>query len=214
MLGFLKSILDTILPRKERVIRLDSYSLADLAIDPSQHTAHGIEITTLMSYRTRAVEDLIRALKYDRAGSAATLLSAALAEYLREEVASMRMFSVKPIILVPVPLHASRIAERGFNQVERVLEELPIEFRDGTISRVVMKALVRTRATPQQTRLARAERLRNVADAFAIANKSAIRDSHIILIDDVTTTGATLAATTKELQKSGTHVTVIALAHA
>ena len=86
MLRFLQEMLDVVLPRKGRVARIDSYSLLDLQIAPEQHEAHGVEITTVLSYRTRAVEDLIRALKYDHSGHAARLLADILAEYLREEI--------------------------------------------------------------------------------------------------------------------------------
>ncbi len=212
MWQLLQELLDIVLPRKDRVVRIDSYSLQDLSIQPTVHALHGTEITALMSYRTKAVDDLIRALKYDHAGSAAALLSAALAEYLREEVANMKMFSAKPVVLVPVPLHSSRVVERGFNQVERVLEKLPAEFRDGTLSRVATDVLVRTRATPQQTRLSRRERLKNVAGAFSVPDVSAVQNTNIILVDDVTTTGATLAEAAKPFGKIS--VTLLALAHA
>ena len=207
--SFIQSVLDTILPRKERIVRIDQYSLEDIPVSPQEHEMCGVSITTLMQYRTQAVEDLIKALKYDTSGLAAKLLAGALEEYLREEIANLKAFSTKPIVLIPVPLHASRLRERGFNQVEKVLHNLPKEFKDGTISRVVNDALVRTRATPQQTRLSRSERLRNAAGAFALAK--APENAHIILIDDVTTTGATLSQAARSL---GENITLLALAHA
>lgn len=209
--SFIQSLLDIILPRKERVLRIDQYRVEDIPISPQEHDACGVHITSLMHYRVQAVDDLIRALKYDRFGHAARLLAGVLAEYLREEIANIRAFSAKPVVLVPVPLHSSRLRERGFNQVEKILSYLPDEFKDGTISRVVTDALVRTRATPQQTRLSRTERLKNVEGAFA-AEGFALRGSHIILIDDVTTTGATLAEAAKPL--AGETVTPLTLAHA
>lgn len=205
----IQSLLDIVLPRKERVIRIEHYSLEDIPVAPQEHDACGVQITTLMHYREKAVEDLIRALKYDRSGHAARLLAGALAEYLHEEVANLKNFSTKPIVLIPVPLHASRERERGFNQIQKVLDALPREFKDGSMSRIESHALVRTRATPQQTRLSRRDRLSNVAGAFALARP--IEDSHIILIDDVTTTGATMAEAARSLKGI---VTLLALAHA
>lgn len=202
--------LDTVLPRKERVVRIESYSIEDVLISPVEHEACGKSITTLLKYREEAVQDLVKALKYDRSGTAAKILAEALDEYLREEIANMHLFSAKPIVLIPVPLHPSRVRERGFNQIEKVLESLPEEFRNGTLSRINTKLLIRTRATPQQTRLSRDERLRNVAGAFAVLHD--IGDAHIILIDDVTTTGATLVEAARPLK--GTTVTLLALAHA
>nr|AQQ74987.1 hypothetical protein [uncultured bacterium] len=209
--ALIQSGLDIILPRKERVVRIDSYRAEDIPVSPAEHEACGVRITTLMQYREEAVADCIKALKYDRAGIAAALLADALAEYLREEIVNMQQFSTKPVVLAPVPLHASRERERGFNQVASILDALPREFKDGTLSRVEPHALARVRATPQQTRLSRSERLQNVANAFA-AEGGALRGCHIILVDDVTTTGATLAAAAQPL--AGESVTLLALAHA
>jgi ComF family protein len=198
------------LPRKERVIRIEAYNVEDIPVSPVSHEACGVEITTLLNYRDEVVQDLVKALKYDRAGGAAKLLADALAEYLREEIANLKAFSTKPIVLMPVPLHASRLRERGFNQVEKVLLYLPDEFKNGELSHVDSLSLVRTRATPQQTRLSRGERLTNVTNAFALAHP--LEDAHVIIIDDVTTTGATLTESARPL--SGKTVTLLALAHA
>lgn len=207
-------VFDIILPRKERVVRTEQYAIADLDVSPHEHTVQGISITTLMSYRTRAVDDLIRALKYDRAEHAANLLAEALAEYLREEIASLKSFSAKPIVLVPVPLHTSRVRERGFNQVDIILDALPEEFKDGTLSRIETNALVRTRPTKQQTRLSRAERLKNVEGAFRLEHPELLVNAHIILIDDVTTTGATLAEAARPFEHKRIPFSLISLAHA
>lgn len=209
--SLIQSVLDIVLPRKERVVRIENYSLEDIPVSPAEHESCGVQITTLMSYRVQIVDDLIRALKYDRFGHAATLLAGVLAEYLREEIANIRSFSPKPVVLVPIPLHRARHRERGFNQVESILSELPREFKDGSVSRVLFGALTRTRDTAHQTRLSRSERLKNVADAFALTD-SVLDDAHVILIDDVTTTGATLSEAAKPF--AGKTATLLALAHA
>ncbi len=214
MLPFLKRLLDLVLPQKERLVRLDSYKPHHLAPSPQAIQADGCEIITLMSYRTPAVDDCIRALKYDRASSAAPLLANVLAEYLHEEVRTFRAFSQRPIMLVPVPLHASRMRERGFNQMESVLRALPKEFTDGTRSSLVTNALVRTRETAQQTRLSRAERIENMRDAFALSDVARLRHAHVFLLDDVVTTGATLTEAARPLIAAGIAVEMIALARA
>ena len=212
MFDFLRTLLDIILPRKERVVRIDTYTVEDLELSPTEHHACGMQITTLMSYKTRAVEDLIRALKYDHAGHAGVLLAEALAEYLREEIAHMKLYSALPVVLVPVPLHKNRLRERGFNQIQAVLEKLPDEFRNGTVSKIISDVLVRTRDTAQQTKLSRKERLTNVTDAFALAKPEMLKNTNIILIDDVTTTGATLAEAARPLGNDS--ISLLALAHA
>jgi ComF family protein len=211
---FIQASLDVILPRKERVIRVETYRIEDLRVNPEAHEASGISITTLLSYRDTATEDLIRAVKYDGSRHAARLLAEVLAEYLREEIASIHTFSTRPVILIPLPLHAHRAEERGFNQIEFIMEQLPEEFRDGRLSRIEHDALMRTRETRPQTRLTRAERLINVKDAFAVRTIAAALDCHAFVIDDVTTTGATLAEAVRPLQSLNIPVSPLALARA
>lgn len=206
------AILDAVIPARERSVRTRTRTAEDLPAAPREHQLGRSTITALMEYHDRAVEDTIRALKYDGSRRAAKILADVLADYLHEEIVSLRAFSPRPVILVPVPLHPSRKRERGFNQMERVLAELPPEFRDGTLSRVV-PALVRDYATPQQTRLSRSERLENVRGAFS-ADEKAVRGARVIVIDDVCTTGATLGECTSTLAAAGAKVTAIALARA
>ena len=167
-----------------------------------------------MEYTKQEVQDLIQSLKYDGSGRAAHLCAGVLADYLTEEVSSTKQFSQKKILLVPVPLHASRARERGFNQIALVLQSLPREFRDGTKSRLAPEVLVRSRATKQQTKLPRSERLSNVAGAFEAPDTSLVKHTHIFLVDDVATTGATLANAATPLRRAGAHVTLLALARA
>jgi ComF family protein len=207
----LTAILDAVLPPRERTVRLRN--ARELAGAPQSQTLLGSRITTLIPYHVPGVEDAIRALKYDGNAKAARLLAALLEDYLREEIASMRAFSPRPIILVPIPLHTRRQRERGFNQIVKVLSQLPAEFRDGTLSRIEPRALFRVRHTPQQTRLSRAERLANIRGAFS-ADERTVRGTHVILVDDVCTTGATLSEGAKTLTKAGGKVATFALARA
>lgn len=185
-----------------------------MPIEPTVHEAEGARITTLMDYRQPIVEDLIRSLKYDGSAHAADLCAEALSDFLNEEIAAIRQFSSRRILIVPVPLHRKRQRERGFNQVDVVLKRLPQEFRNGTLSVHAPHALARIRATAQQTHLPREERAKNVAGAFAVFSQDIIRGTHVFLIDDVATTGATLASAAAALKNAGAEVTLIALARA
>ena len=207
-------ILDTVMPLRARSARTKARKAEDIPLTPTEHELLGVRITTLMDYRNEAVQDLIRALKYDRSRHAAKIAAELLADYLREEIASIQTFSTARILLAPVPLHTSRQRERGFNQIELVLESLPQEFRDGTLSRLSPSTLLRTRATNPQTKLSRAERIKNVIGAFECPDVNVLRNAHVFLIDDVTTTGATLLHAGKPLEKAGAKVSLIALARA
>ncbi len=207
------AILDVILPERDRAARIRKRSIRDFSLMPTEHSLLSEKITTLLDYKDPAVSDLIRALKYEHSGQAARLSAEALSDYLREELSSMRTFSVRKILLVPMPLHASRLRERGFNQMEKVFSYLPQEFKDGTLSSIEQEAIRRIKKTPQQSRLSRAERLTNVSEAFE-AHPFIFDNTHVILIDDVTTTGATLSSAGKVLRKVGAKVSLIALARA
>ncbi len=214
LLRGLDTMIDAILPRRARNVRLHNYTTEDIPVNPRAREVGGRHITTLLDYRELVVEDLIRSLKYDGSMRAAGLCASVLAEYLREEIAAARPFLAREIILVPIPLHPSRARERGFNQIELILKRLPQEFHDGTLSEICFDLLVRTRATPQQTRLPRIERLKNVADAFRVRDAERARGAHLFVIDDVTTTGATLVNAAEPLEALGAAVTLLALARA
>lgn len=117
----------------------------------------------------------------------------------------------KDAILVPVPLHATKLRERGFNQSERIAEVLC----EATEAKAVQKCLVRVVYTQTQTRLSRAARHRNVKNAFALAGDTVvIPDQTYILIDDVFTTGSTLNACAAVLREAGaTRLKVATLGH-
>lgn len=103
-----------------------------------------------------------------------------------------------PFTLVPVPLHPARLRERGFNQAELLARELA-RLLDAPLS---TGALRRTKDTVSQVDTSsRAERLKNVREAFA--STGTLDGETIVLVDDVTTTGATLLAAAQALLSAG-----------
>jgi len=122
-------------------------------------------------------------------------------------------------VLVPVPLGPRRLRQRGYNQSERLARALGRRW-----NRPVAELLVRVRDTPTQTALTPAARRANVAGAFEVGNAqcgvwndgtlgdSALRIPHsaVVLVDDVFTTGATLAEAARALERAGV-ITVLAV---
>jgi ComF family protein len=109
--------------------------------------------------------------------------------------------------VVPVPLHRRRLAERGFNQAAEIARALGRPLAHGAIRR--------TRDTPSQVTLGRSARLANVHAAFAPAAPRALAGRRVLVLDDVVTTGATLAEVAAAVRAAGARsVTGIALARA
>jgi len=122
-----------------------------------------------------------------------------------------------PDLVVPVPLHAGRFRERGFNQAfllirdwQRMAAELPVQLPKMAVDREV---LVRTRRTEPQTGLGRRPRLQNIKNAFGVSDEARIFQKKILLVDDVYTTGATVDECAGALLKAGAErVDVLTLA--
>jgi ComF family protein len=109
----------------------------------------------------------------------------------------------------PVPLHPKRLAERGYDQAALLARAIA---RSAGL-RCAPRLLERARATNQQARLGRDARSENVHGAFRVAPRS--KPARVLLVDDVVTTGATLAACIEALKAKGCEVTgALALARA
>jgi ComF family protein len=102
-------------------------------------------------------------------------------------------------ILVPVPLHRSRLWSRGFNQSALVARELSRRLKIATDPLV----LRRTRRTPPLKGMSALQRRRTVAGAFRLSDKAAIAGKTVILVDDVLTTGSTAEASARTLKRGG-----------
>lgn len=163
----------------------------------------------LLPYHDPRVSALIWELKYKDSDIAARIAGKVLAEHL---VSVLAEEMVHYALLIPIPLHPTREKERGYNQSERIAREV-LPFLHGHTT-LAPNALRRVENTPRQTTLGRTMRLRNVAGAFE-ATPELVRGETCILIDDVVTTGATLAEAKKTLLRAGaSRVICVALAYA
>ncbi|HEX5520521.1 MAG TPA: ComF family protein [Longimicrobiaceae bacterium] len=144
-------------------------------------------------------KEIVHALKYGG--------WTAVAEPMARRIAALslpRDVEDEARIVLPVPLSAARLRERGYNQAELLAGA--IARRTGR--RCAPEALLRTRRTHTQTSLHPSERRANVAGAFAVPapHRATLAGEHVLLIDDVWTTGATAVACTEALVAAGARV--------
>lgn len=137
-------------------------------------------------YRS-GLQTIVQALKYD----ARTSLARPLAQRMRA-AGSHVLCGANAV--VPVPLHRSRRRQRGFNQATELARHL---------GPPVLHALARSRRTPPQADLPAARRHGNVRGAFVIRGGTDVRGLTLVLVDDVSTTGATLDACARPLLEAG-----------
>jgi len=136
-------------------------------------------------------------LKYEEVLPLGDWFASRLAEILRRtgDVAN----EWRADVVVPVPLHADRRRERGYNQAELIAR--PLAARLGI--KLEPRLLIRTRPRPSRLVLSRTEHWKSVRGAYAMAGKPKIDNLRILLVDDVLTTGATLDACSRTLKRAG-----------
>ncbi|MGB7740792.1 MAG: ComF family protein [Steroidobacteraceae bacterium] len=138
---------------------------------------------------------LVQALKYEGALAHARVFGTRMVMQAASENSDPWRESA---LIVPMPLHPSRLVERGFNQsheIARVVSRL-LDLR------LAGPGLRRVRSTAPQVGLSRQERAGNLSGAFA-ADANIVAGQHVVLIDDVVTTGSTAIAAASTLQAAG-----------
>jgi len=144
------------------------------------------------NYDSVPVKEMIHHLKY----LGLTEISAMLGELTFSKVAAY--FKPEESVIVPVPLHRKKENKRGFNQ-----SRLIAAYLEGRLAMPMADVLIRTRDTKPQVELRRGERLTNVKDSFICQSGAGLEGKTVLLIDDVTTTGATLTECAKVLKEAG-----------
>ncbi len=177
MLNIITYLLDALFPPRESelVVRTVTDTTLPALYKPGTH----LHIEYLSHFQQPSVHALITENKYYANRRAAVLLAQLLTRHLKD---------TDRCVLLPIPLHSKRERERGYNQVTVVLQESSYTVEKNLITRI--------KYTPSQTQLQKSERLKNIKGAFSVdvGSLREYKDTHFILVDDVVTTGATMAA--------------------
>jgi ComF family protein len=144
----------------------------------------------------------IHAFKYDRLHPAAR----GLGRMLAQAIAQLAGEAPEEMLVIPVPLHRSKHAERGFNQA-RALAESALGFLRKSHPQwrltLACNTLMRQRPTASQAGLTARQRRLNVRGAFAVPGRATVKSRNVLLIDDILTTGATARAAAQALVRAG-----------
>lgn len=147
------------------------------------------------AYEDKILREALRRFKYHGTYG----LSRPLAEMLKELIKPQLSLAPEKYFVIPIPASRERLRERGYNQAgllaQSLAEKISLPCRDNI--------LLKIKNTPSQISLKGRERLFNIKNSFAIQNAEAIQDQSIILIDDISTTGATLSEAARVLKHSG-----------
>lgn len=193
------AILDLIFPpRCARCGRVDTrwcstcqHDLDSISVHPQYRVVEGLNSVVATGVHDGALQDAIQALKYENT----TLLAQALGMRLVQCLAQTH-WTIDTI--VPVPLHPSRLAERGYNQSQLLGDVLAAQ----QAAPCQPDAIVRNRVTQSQVGLNQVERQQNMVDAFS-AHPDSVANRTVLLIDDVCTTGSTLTACAIAARQAG-----------
>jgi len=150
-------------------------------------------------------QKMIHAIKYQNRTELAYLLGKMAAENILVDSPYF-----KPDVIIPVPLHQSKLLKRGFNQSDFIA----IGMANTLNSSIDTTSIKRVVATSSQTKKSRKARVKNVMGIFEVLSPINIKDRTILVIDDVITTGATIDSLCTEIQKYQPHeIYVYALAY-
>ncbi|WP_185154202.1 ComF family protein [Fulvivirga sp. M361] len=159
---------------------------------------HGrIEIENAWAYyqfhKKGRIQRLLHQMKYHNMPELAELVGRKLGHTLEENHKHMEID-----VIIPVPLHKSKMRRRGYNQSEHFANGLAQYLE----CEVATKSIIRVKDTETQTSKSRVQRWQNVDEIFKVIDELSLKDRHVLLVDDVITTGSTIEACGQSMAKA------------
>ena len=222
----LDSVLDMVFPARCIVCNRAGLDLCEACLNeaPEAERESAKWIFPLYDYRHPTIKKSLWLLKYRGKKRLARVFAENIYSKITEELSELSLLeNFTAPILIPIPLSQKRYQERGFNQAQLICRELvnisktkhltpnPSPYQGEGQNQILVlenNILIKPKETEHQARIKdRRERLKNLSGSFAIKNieknKDKIKGKNIILIDDITTTGATLNEARKTLRQAG-----------
>ncbi len=161
------------------------------------------KIFSAFSYKDPIIRKILLNLKYYHKRNLGKKLGAILYNGMLEEISELKSFTGQKIILIPIPMTKARLKERGYNQASLIALGI-YEACDENIFELREDILIKKYNTFPQAKIKdRTKRLKNIKGCFVCTQPKFIKNKTVIIIDDITTTGATLNEAIKILEKSG-----------
>jgi len=148
--------------------------------------------STYYFHKGGMMQSLIHEIKYKKEKSLGIFMGELMGESMKE-ANNIQLFDA----IIPLPMHVSKERQRGYNQAMLIAEG--VSFTTGIP--VINDAIIKTKKTTSQTNKQRTARWKNAEGNFNIIKPEILKDKHLLLIDDVITTGATLEACGHEIMK-------------
>jgi ComF family protein len=183
-------------------------TIADNTIEKIFYGRMQIQAATSLLYFSKGtlVQRLIHQFKYKANTELGSFLGTTMGQALQQ---ASRFSGVDCV--VPLPLFAKKQEQRGFNQAAVLTASIANQLKVPAIYNNV----IRQKFTQTQTKKHRTERWQNVAESFVVANPAQLQNKHVLLVDDVITTGATIEACAQKIASiSNTKISVATLAYA
>jgi len=211
---YLTTLFDFVAPRRSDAVLVGKINETTIGDLPKASAPENLPwIHPLFRYKDNRVRAIVWELKYKENLQPLPLVGQILYDEIIALVSDIVLFDADAkFLLVPIPISVARRIERGYNQSEHLAKSV-LPFDTGRILLYAPQWLEKTKDTPRQSRTeSRAERLQNLVGCFSADSRAA--GHYVILIDDVTTTGSTLAEARRTLLAAGaTDVFAFTIAH-
>ena len=188
-------LLDLVAPPSERTKQVRSISADEITTAQNREIPKKDFVEAVCDYRQQQIRDIVQAAKYDGSRHAIHLMSEILAKEILA-ICEKRRIICEKIVITHIPMRKEKQNQRGFNQSKRIAATVAKLEETGSCTH--RNLLKKNRKTKAQTHLSKPQRRQNLKNAFSLKEKD-ISGTVIFVIDDVATTGATLAEARRAL---------------
>jgi len=199
MKSITKVVVDILFPPSEALLRIRTAIRTGLFPQATIFERDGI--TVLHSYKNQYIHDIVLESKTTGTMECITIIGCAFFEMILDISTDIDIGTTKKSVVVSVPTHQSKVRSRGFNHLHDILDVVSKEKSMNSFT-VSQKALSAIRTTKDQVGKTKTERIENLKGAFS-ADENIVKGKVVFVIDDVTTTGATLNEARRALLCAG-----------